>query len=208
MSDLATVLIGAGTILVGVGAIGHTEVLRRQQLSADRISRATSLHELHYSPDFFAHVALPVFTIARKWSLLTAEARAEYRDSVLLGWVGYNTIESLEAMVGGSLDGAARSHYVPAMGERGLNEHEALTVSLYFWTRVATLGRLRLLDRDVARELFAWPYSYASPFFNDLVTEITERLGVDEVLPQWVAAVAYLDEWFLSEVVPMTAADD
>jgi hypothetical protein len=99
-------------------------------------------------------------------------------------------------------DDPAGSHYLALFDGARLNEHESLTLALYFWTRLASLARLSLIDRDVACELFAWPYSYASGFFGDLARAISVQLGPQEIPPQWIEATQYLDEWLLSDFHP------
>lgn len=192
-------LVGIGTVLVGVATVLHAEFQHRRADAAERVRRTTHLHELHYSEGFFSRVAMPVFTIARAWDLLPDDERRDYRDAVLLGWVGYNSEPALDAMRREPIDlrDPAAVHFRPKFEGAALSEHEALTISLYFWTRISLLEQLGMLDREVAAALFAWPYSYVSPFFNSLAQAIEDRRGEDENPPQWISAIEVLDRWLL-----------
>lgn len=197
--DWTGLLIGVGTMLVGVAAVLHAELQRRRRAQEQRVRRATDLHQLYYSESFFSRVALPVGVIARRWELLPAPQRESYRQAVLLGWVGYDSAESLAAMSGERPldDDSTAAHFIPRPAGETLSEHDSLVLCLYFWTRVSLLADLKLLDDAVARQLFAWPYSYLSTFFGRLSAAILTNLGPHERPPQWIDAVAHLDSWLL-----------
>ena len=204
----ATLLAGGLTALVGVfsifNATGAAFVARRAQQKA----KVVEIYDEYYSSDNYRRVVLPVFQIMLKWWNLPQPQKDEYRAVLRRGWVGYNSDTStvLKTYLGSSYleDDPDHAHFHRSLPSEAFTEHEALTVFLYFWTKVHELLQAGVMDKRTAQRLLAKPYGYLSDFIKEFRTDIAQHSEAQD-LPPWFQATEELEKLFAS--APKSTSD-
>jgi hypothetical protein len=173
-----------------------------------RQDRAIALHEYYLSPDFYAKVRAPAFSIGLTFAGLPDAAREAYQDAVAEGWC-YDEREKQKLLaryvVHSPSDpaGMIKHHFQTPCGYPSLTEHQALTALLRFWTRVRILLGEGMIDATLVESLFRDEFRYDIKFFRVLCSYVSDKYASDKqqgkelpIRPRWVEDIKYLEGVF------------
>ena len=198
--DQPTLLIGAITIILGIFSLLNSFLVAFIRRRIDRHSRVADLYNEHYSADNYRRVVLPITRIALKWRFLPEQEREEYRKAVRRGWLLDETdpTQLLKTYVNPAelkLD-PTKAHFHEAHSSSAYSEHEALTVFLYFWTRLYEMIRSDLIDEKKAKRLLQRSYGYTQGFIQEFREDIQKHAKKGKE-PVWVHATLELERFLL-----------
>ncbi len=86
-------------------------------------------------------------------------------------------------------------HFHKVLPSEAFTEHEALTVFLYFWTKVFELINADVMDQKIAKRLLAKPYGYLGEFIKEFRADIQKNTTMGD-LPPWCEATEGLERFF------------
>lgn len=198
MSTLDTsIIVGALTVIVGLfsllNSVGASWVSQR----AAQRAKSVELYDEYYSPENYRRVVLPVFRVMMKWMHLPQPKREEYGAVLREAWLGFHEDPARKLTMfegqGWATDDVYAAHFHHTQSSDAFTEHEALTVLLYFWTKVNELLKAGVIDERTAVRLLRKPYSYLSNFIAEFRADIMRNAGSDE-LPAWCLATQELEK--------------
>lgn len=193
------VLIGALTILLGLFSLANSFSMAWIERRIERRARASDLYNDYYSADNYRRVVWPISRIALKWNALPEPEKSAYRKAVRKGWLIEETADGdlLKAVVSAEelRSDADCAHFRDTQSSEAFTEHEALTVFLYFWTKVYEMMRTGVIDRKVAKRLLKRPYGYTRGFVRALRDDIKAHVKKGHE-PIWFEATLALEKMF------------
>ncbi|MEP3265104.1 MAG: hypothetical protein ABJN78_05030 [Hyphomicrobiales bacterium] len=197
--DQPTLLIGSITIILGIFSLLNSFVVAFIRRRIDRHSRVADLYNEYYSADNYRRVVLPITRIALKWRYLPKKKREEYRKAIRRGWLIDETdpTQLLKTYVSPAelnLD-PTNAHFHETNSSGAYTEHEALTVFLYFWTRLYEMTRSDLIDEKKAKRLLKRSYGYTQEFVQEFREDIKSHAEKGQE-PVWVHATIELERLF------------
>lgn len=200
MIDNPEAFVAVVGLVFTVVSVFHSLLMGWIQRRIARRERTAELYDDFYSADTYRRVVAPVMRLTLKWDGLPPEEARKYRDVVRMGWQGFRSdpAQAMRAYVSEEWIKAdpARAHFRDTLSTEMFTEHEALTVFLYFWTRLWELVDANLLCRQVARKLFREPYCYYRHFLAELRADVVAHSTAKDVQPPWVHATEKLDAFF------------
>lgn len=195
-NDNAEGMIALLTLTLGALTVFHSLLTAFIGRRADRRERTVELYDGFYSVENYHRVILPVYRLMLKWRGLPDDAREKYREAVRLGWVGaddpsrviraYIPDEHLH-------DDPQRAHFRDTVPGDHFTEHEALTIFLYFWTKVDQLISTGQVDPRLFKRLFAVPFGYYRDFLEQLRDDMRPHF-TEEKAPAWIRATEKIDD--------------
>lgn len=170
------------------------------QRRISRRERTAALYDDFYSADTYRRVVAPVMRLTLKWGGLPDEEARAYRKAVRMGWQGFRSrpSEAMKAYISDERihEDPTKAHFRDTLSTEQFTEHEALTVFLYFWTRLHELLDANLLCKEITHKLFREPYCYYRDFLAQLRDEVREKKESHDLDPPWVRATEKLDVFF------------
>lgn len=179
------------TLLVAIFAALIAFFVPWTQRRISRRQSTISLHQSYWSVENYLRVIAPSFGVRLNW----AELSEQYRETVLKGWTETDKSGKYGLYMGPEPVGdPAEQHFRKATGKDKLTEHQALTLSLYWWSQCATYYRHKLVDRELFHDLFRDTFGYTREFLLEFCDAVQKELGEGADIPQWIESIRFLEE--------------
>ncbi|GAB4155245.1 MAG: hypothetical protein Tsb0016_27230 [Sphingomonadales bacterium] len=199
MENPEIMIAAIAAIFAAVEALQAIVIATTQRKTAQR-ERAVQLYDDFYSAENYRRVVAPVMRLMLKWRGLPNDTRNAYRQAVRCGWLGFSrepevlmhryiSPEVLQAE-------PYQAHFRDTLDAGCFTEHEALTVFLYFWTKVHNLLEAKVINRNTTHSLLRVPFQYYAGFIAELRDDTLKNLGVGDVEPAWSSATRALERFF------------
>ena len=191
-------ILGLMTLLVGAFSLFHAYISYQSKIKIDARDRTTALFNELYSLEGYTSIVAPVFNIMLKWNGLDDATKQQYQKIVIDGWAGFDAFPSdkIDQFCHSMGDDMVKYHYKKRNDSGEITEHEALTIFLYFWSKLELLVRNNLIDKKLTRALFTVPFSYYRPFLKDLRDLFDAHKKQTDFEPSWYQASLRLESFF------------